>query len=474
MAYTKNKNRKVHRKRTTGLASNKYVASNPDSSVTEFYELEAAEVIDVIHKPDHPNFINWEDLGKAKIRMITSEYNKREDDLVWAKPLDPNIRGYPLRHEIVVAVNYLGLWFYTGKINYLSNINHNEGTWLSIDFDRFNNENKSTSYVEREAGNTQSDNLERNPEIGDVFVRDNDIKPLLHNEGDLILEGRFGNSIRFGSNQETHKPLIKIRAGQFKEAANKEYLEAIEEDINDDASSLYLAEDQKFDLLPATRNMSSHYFSVENPPPQFDGKQIIANTDRIILNTKVNQIMTFSKDSTHMLSEKDFTWDIERDVITKVVRDRYHETDRDFTRLTKGNHKGFTRGYRRIYVNADEFHSVGQSFVIQVPQSFLVTQGGTPAGSGGSVTRDSGAEPPEVPSSPRFDTDEPHALGWSLADFLRRMIQWIDTHTHPSPMGPTGPPPPTSPGGPLKSFMPGASNQQIDDQINSDNHYLQR
>lgn len=473
MSYSITRNKSI-RNTPTGLASGEYAANNPDSSSGQFYELEAAEVMDVIYDEEHPNFVNYEDIGKAKLRMLNSEFNKPDEDLLWARPIEPNLRGYPLKHEIVVAVRYMGMFFYTNRINYLSNVNHNENPWASLDVDFFNSKNKSNNYQQRAAGNTNSDELNKDPELGDVFVRDNKVKALKHNEGDIILEGRFANSIRLGSNQETHKPLIKIRAGQYKEADSGEYLQIIEEDINDDASSLYLAEDQKFELLPATREMSSHYFSVEEPPEEFKGKQIIANTDRIILNTKVNQIMTFSKDSTHMLSNKDFTWDIERDVITKVVRDRYHETDRDFTRLTKGNYKDFIRGYRRIYVNADEFHSVGSSFVVQVPQSFLVTQGGTPAGSDGSVSRDSGAEPPEVPSSPGFDSDEPHVLGWSLADFLKRMIQWIDTHTHPSPMGPTGPPPPTSPGGPLKGFMPGASNQQIDQQINSDNHYLQR
>lgn len=476
MAYFQNASRRIREPTQKSFETNS--ARSRRGTQHRFYELEPAEVIDVIRTPDHPDHNSFEDIGKAKVRMLHSDFNQVEDSLVWANPIDSNRRGYPMKHEVVVIAKYLGNYYYTHRINFLSNINHNEDTWISINYQKHKKKNKSRNYEKRAAGSTRNQNIKPDPPLGDVFERDDDFKPLIHEEGDIILEGRFGNSVRFGSNQETHKPLMKIRVGQYEEAKNKDYLEPIFEDINKDASSIYLGEDELFKLKPATRDMSSHYFSVkysdDDPPEEFDGKQIIENSDRIVLNTKKNQFITYSKDSTHMLSNEDFTKDIERDYITKVVRDRYHETDRDFTRLTKGNHKEFTRGYRRIYINSDEYHGVGESFVMEVPESFLRTNGESFANSSGSENRDSGKEPPSVPTSPGFDTEEPHALGWSLADFLRRMIQWIDTHTHPSPVGPTGPPPPTSPNGPLKSFMPGASNQQIDQQINSDNHWLQR
>ena len=483
MAYFQNESRQVRKSKQKSLGTSSSNAQR--SSQHKFYELEPAEVVDVIRTPDHPAHDTFEDVGKAKVRKVHSDFNQTKDSLVWASPIEPNRRAYPMKHEVVVIAKYLGNYFYTHRINFLSNINHNEDTWISINYQKHKKKNKSRNYEKRAAGSTRNQNIEPDPPLGDIFVRDDENKPLIHEEGDVVLEGRFGNSIRFGSNQNTHNPLIKIRCGQYPEADNKDYLEPIFEDLNKDASSIYLTEDEPLDLKPATRDMSSHYFSVkysdDKPPPdpakkdnKWEGKQIIENSDRIVLNTKVNQLVTFSKDSTHMLSNEDFTKDIERDYISKVVRDRYHETDRDFTRLTKGNYKDLTRGHRRIYVNAEEYHAAGDSFVVEVPQSFLFTGGGTFANSSGSEDRNSGKEPPTVPSSPGFDTEEPHALGWSLADFLRRMIVWIDQHTHPSPVGPTGPPPPTSPGGPLKGYMPGATNQDIDRQINSDNHWLQR
>lgn len=464
MAYYKNRSGNSRPRGSNGLTTNTTSANT--TTTQEFYELEAAEVLDVIRTSDHESFDSFVDIGKVKVRMTNSQFNRKASAIPWAKPIDPNIKSYPLKHETVVVGKYFGELYYMHRINFQNNVNHNENTWVSINFDKFKNQNKSQDYEKRSAGVTNSDGIEKFPDLGETFEINEDIKPLEHKEGDLILEGRFGNSIRFGSNPETLKPLIKIRAGQYSEASEKDLIEPIEEDINKDASSIYLAEDQKFELKPSTKEMDSHYFSIEysdaDPPEEFKGKQIIANTDRIVLNTKVEQLITYSKKSTHMLTEKDFTQDVERDMISKVVRDRYHETDRDYVSLVGGNRKNFTRGNKEEYVNGYELHKSGDKMVIEVPESFLVTANGNPAGSSGSQDRDSGSG---IGSTP---TDEPHVLGMSLADFLKTMIDWIDQHTHTSPMGPTGPPIPP----PLAVEAQASSVQSIDRQINSDNHYL--
>ena len=40
-----------------------------------FYELEPAEVIDVILNDTHPNFTSYEDIGKVKVRPLYSQTN---------------------------------------------------------------------------------------------------------------------------------------------------------------------------------------------------------------------------------------------------------------------------------------------------------------------------------------------------------------------------------------------------------------
>ena len=50
--------------------------------------------------------------------------------------------------------------------------------------------------------------------LGKEFSPSAAIKPILPREGDVILEGRFGQSLRFGSPDGNIIPSIYLRAGQ--------------------------------------------------------------------------------------------------------------------------------------------------------------------------------------------------------------------------------------------------------------------
>ena len=91
----------------------------------EFYELEPAEVVDVILGEDHPDFESYADIGKAKIRYIHSEMGKDASLLSWARPVDANIKSYPLKHEMVIAVEWFGTLFYTQRLSIYNNPNQN-------------------------------------------------------------------------------------------------------------------------------------------------------------------------------------------------------------------------------------------------------------------------------------------------------------------------------------------------------------
>ena len=88
------------------------------------------------------------------------------------------------------------------------------------------------------------------------------IKPLLPYEGDYILEGRFGNSIRFGATArsevipisqsnnwstgtkgEIGDPITIIRNGQSVTLDNQGWVHTLE-NINTDPSSIYLTSNQ--------------------------------------------------------------------------------------------------------------------------------------------------------------------------------------------------------------------------------------
>lgn len=121
-------------------------------------------------------------------------------------------------------------------------------------------------------------------------------------EGDFILEGRGGQSLRlsnFGkdrgnyvdSSSFTH-PITILRNGQPKKNSDK----PVFEDINEDDSSIYLTSNHVIPLKQANTVRKSY----DNPPAEADtyrGKQVIINSDRIFLNSKLDSILLSSNNS---------------------------------------------------------------------------------------------------------------------------------------------------------------------------------
>ena len=110
--------------------------------------------------------------------------------------------------------------------------------------------------------------LDINIPLGKYFKEQLNIKPLLPYEGDHIIEGRFGNSIRFGATARSKDipkeqknnwsngakgdphgdPVTIIRNGQAEGLDSKGWIHTLE-DINLDPSSIYLTSNQKIDNL---------------------------------------------------------------------------------------------------------------------------------------------------------------------------------------------------------------------------------
>ena len=96
-------------------------------------------------------------------------------------------------------------------------------------------------------------------ELGEYFNEKLDIQLLLPFEGDTIIEGRFGNSIRLGATAkearektaystkgETGDPITIIRNGQYIEEDRDRGWEHTIENINTDDSSIILTSNQVF------------------------------------------------------------------------------------------------------------------------------------------------------------------------------------------------------------------------------------
>ena len=246
----------------------------------EFYELEPAEVIKIHIDETDENFPyiddkpDWSRYGMIEARMI---YSSLDDNTIQARPLDTNIKQYPLPGELVIVVNYLGDLYYSQKLNILNSVNINAHPGIS------KNSLDPDDYTEYDFQSTDW------------------IRPIKSNAGDITFNGRFGQSVRFGSNvkeisdddttRKKDSPNVIIRAGQGYTYPDEQH-KPVTEDINLDGSSLWMTTDQRVDIN--LDNTHSTFIGPEKGPDGFGGNRITINSDGLIFNSKKNNILMSS------------------------------------------------------------------------------------------------------------------------------------------------------------------------------------
>ena len=219
-----------------------YIKRIVNASQYDFYETEALEVESVI--------LN-ETLNHGAVLGTFIDNPDQEIMGGIVLPLMANITNVPLVGEHVVVVEYNEQHYYTSIINRKNNVNENSIPGVS------------TGYVQ-------------NTKYGETFKRQ-DIRRVKVCEGEIVYEGRFGNSIKLGCNHKNNTPNIRIRAGQ--QEPPEDFGAVVEENINEDKSSIYLSTDETIELdgLGARNKF---------PAESVKGNSIVMNSDKIFLNSK--------------------------------------------------------------------------------------------------------------------------------------------------------------------------------------------
>ena len=283
MAYEKKPGRGVSIPEQGGLQTLNSLKRKLKEVVQEsqFYELEPVEVLDV-HLDDTKSSFPLKDnqpdysyVGGVLGRMIYSEQGLNIDRCRNFKPLNPNMNYTPAVGEIVIGVKYLSDYYYISTLNLFGNPNLNVQHGIS--------RLKRKGTLESEKGiDTPNQGNDKGTLLGYYLDsgRDKDARKLLPNEGDFIIEGRFGNSIRLGSdikNENTESPNIILNVGQSKdEFPNPK--QPIEERIDTDGSSVYLTTNQELTFTPGIES------GLVTAP--YDGNNVLISSDRILFNTK--------------------------------------------------------------------------------------------------------------------------------------------------------------------------------------------
>ena len=250
-------------------------------------KFEPAEVLEVF-----TDTIDESKIGTVRARFDVTQQNHLLSDAQIFYPLDSNILQVPVQGEEVLGCEFGGKYFYMSKLN-----KSNSAT---------NDSNFGVSAME--TGDPYEELLF---DYGRYFNPSSRVKKLYINEGDTIIQGRFGNSIRLGSNQNqsgssdkrnlTESPNIKIVAGAFTNGPiyNESLISNLSDStFNDEKSSLYLTTDEYVPYqdvgVKSTFDNNETYFK----------PQVIIQSDRIVFNSKGDNggIGIYSRDNVEIKS----------------------------------------------------------------------------------------------------------------------------------------------------------------------------
>jgi len=266
-----------------------------------------------------------------------------EDNLIeyfnFAKPLFPNIRQVPLLNEITYIISLPSIstqnprdvdlnqteFYYFQPINLWNTLHQNAlPDPLAEWYLQTDSSPKNASYQRVQAGATfNSDAPTPDINLGNTFVERSNIKYLKPFEGDIIYEGRWGHSIRFGStvkNQnpwsnigENGDPILILRNGQA--STNTESWIPTIEEINRDSGSMYFGSTQQIPLEAASSDYSSYQNNPPTIPNQYSGSQIIVTSGRLVFNSSTDHILLSSNKSVNLNAQESVNIDTDTMVI---------------------------------------------------------------------------------------------------------------------------------------------------------------
>jgi hypothetical protein len=290
-------------------------------------------VIDIILDDTHIDFKKygeWNGIGTIFIDAVKNPtFNNVSSGKVAAYPLFPNLKQYPLINELVpiiylpntnITTNTTSVSpYYLPPINIWNSQIHNAIPAANILPDT-----QRRDYDQTAAGATIRRVEDQSTEIdlGKTFKETNisNIHPLLSYEGDIIYEGRFGNSIRLGStvskvaiknnwsngDGKDGDPITIIRNGQG--VLLTDPWVPTTEDIGNDMSSIYLTSTQQINKFTLTSNLVDSYnklpsTDIPDNVNSYSGNQIILNSGRLVFNANKDSIILSSEKSMHFSSD---------------------------------------------------------------------------------------------------------------------------------------------------------------------------
>ena len=254
--------------------------------------------------------ITLKDSDVNEVYAVQCYNQKNPNQQIKAYPFDMSMRRIPLIGESVILIQGTmpesnpnqrqsnQTYYYLNPISIQKNPHNNS---LPTSKSLISSAASAAGYAATAVGIPGVSGGGSGAELGKGFSERSDVGSLQPFIGDVLLEGRFGHSLRFGytpkgsdttekpswSSSTDNDPITIISNGR---KSGGRYNKFIIEDVNDDLSSIWLGSSQKIKLKPAQKGIGG-----ATSPSSYSNSSIYLNSDRVFLNAKNESVIIAAK-----------------------------------------------------------------------------------------------------------------------------------------------------------------------------------
>lgn len=337
------------------------LTSSGNASLTEVY----AQVIDIILNEEHDDYDeSGFNVGLIRYKPISiGGVSGQKINAYYALPKEISLQEYPLIGEIVVIERIFNRNFYSRRVN-VNKLVNDINTFPQLNENIKLKSPSNTQVEQAKDGVMVPVDESEAPELeipGDYFTPRSEVHPLKHFDGDFILQGRFGTSIRMssgriedalnginnssvnatsklqtktilGPSKRSNSPIFIFTAGQYQYPTITTDSPAglVMEDINRDDTVFVMSTDQNINFFHSTTGNVAHYTGYVKEKRDFipptitsdlgrltvlGGSQLILNSSRVVINSKLSDIILSANLNTHMMANVDVSIDAGREVL---------------------------------------------------------------------------------------------------------------------------------------------------------------
>lgn len=297
----------------------------------------SATVIDVVINEEHSDYgIDGFEVGRVRFKYLDyGGHSTTPQNSFYAYPIEVGVMEYPLIGETVMVQKIQGVHFYSRRVNINKTLQLNG-------FPNIVNRSKAArtqqnktvqSQQAREGSLNQTDGgVPEENLTNDNYVPKLNVKNLKSFDGDILIQNRYGSTIRLGSsqmqdafNQNTivnentgttvlgptnsgkNDAILIMRVGQKQNSnTTKDTPYALTvEDVNLDSSCFVMAENQDINFYFSSKFLTLENLGVAdyaqtindntgNRKTLLSKNQAILNSGRLVLNSKENDIILSS------------------------------------------------------------------------------------------------------------------------------------------------------------------------------------